>query len=64
MIWQEEKYLFVFVDLKKAYDHAPRKAIWWELRKDVIKKDIFAIKEMHASIVRSVKIDSYRSKKF
>ena len=43
----QEKYLAVnkrlynfmaFVDQEKAFDHVPRKAIWWTLRKPVVEE--------------------------
>ena len=49
----------VFVDLAKALDRVPKKAIWWALRRnEVVEKAIKAIKEKHMNVKTSVKVES------
>ena len=58
-----KKLYIVFVDLMKGLDRVPKIVIWWSPRKDVIKKNVLAIKKIYKR-KKSVKIDGERSKEF
>ena len=46
----------IFIDLKKAYDRVPRKIMWWILeKKEVTKKYIELVKDMHDKAITFVK---------
>jgi hypothetical protein len=47
----------IFIDLEKAYDKVSRNVMWWVLQKYKVRtKYIILIKDMHNSVVTSVRI--------
>ena len=69
---QQEKYLAVnkrlymaFVDLEKAFDHVPRKVIWWALRKLGVEEWIVRLVQgMYANARSRVRVGGGFSKEF
>ena len=56
------KLYMVFIDLEKAFDHAPREVIRWALeRKGAMEREVFAITEMYKNIKTSVEVNDKQS---
>jgi len=57
------KDLFVaFIDLEKAFDHMPRKVIWWALRKKrVMEPEVRAVMEIYWEAETAVEIEGKKT---